>query len=79
MAYNFDQDISTENYTIQIDTFAHYGSFEHKIYGDRIGGGLWFDEQNMLIDYDGVYELPKQVKDSLVKHYKIYPDQIENF
>lgn len=77
--YTFDLDISTEKYMIEIDTCAKYGYFEHKIYGDERGGGLWFDDQNMLVDYDGVSSLPAQVKEALIKNNRIYPDQIDSF
>jgi len=60
--YNFNQDLSTERYTVQIDTAAQYGYFENSNTGT--GGGLWFAD-NTLIDYDGVFELPKQVHAAL--------------
>ena len=59
--YNFNQDLSTENFTVLVDTDALYGYFEHNEYGDELGGGLWFDLAGELVDYDGVYELPKEV------------------
>lgn len=34
--------------------------FEHHEYGDEYGGGLWI-ESGHLVDYDGVYNLPKKV------------------
>jgi len=37
------------------------GWFEHHIYGEDAGGGLWFDEDGVLEEYDGVYSLPKDV------------------
>lgn len=37
---------------------TNYGYFEHEVMGE--GGSLSF-EGNMLVDYDGVYELPKNV------------------
>jgi hypothetical protein len=56
--YNFNQDLSTERYTVQIDTAAQYGYFQNNNTGTE--GGLWFDGLR-LSDYDGVFELPKQV------------------
>lgn len=63
--YNFNQDLSTERYTVQIDTKAQYGYFEHNELGDEKAGGLWFDGLR-LSDYDGVWDLPKQVYAALV-------------
>ena len=40
------------------------GWFEHNEYGDEYGGGLWFEWQGdtaVLVDYDGVAELPGEV------------------
>lgn len=79
MSYQFDLDISTKNYTVLIDTVAKYGYFEHTELGEDRSGGLWFDDQNMLSDYDGVCELPKQVKESLIKVNRIYPDDINDY
>ena len=61
--YSFNQDLSTERYTVQVDTAAQYGYFENNTTGT--GGGLWFQD-NVLVDYDGVFELPKQVHAALV-------------
>lgn len=71
MTYNFDTKLTTINFTIQIDTQAHYGYFEHNTKGDNCAGGLWFQTVPMseaglqkkveLIDYDGVFALPKEV------------------
>jgi hypothetical protein len=76
MSYNFDLDILNDKYTIKIDTHAKYGYFEHNIFGEDRSGGLWFDDQNMLTDYDGVTELPKPVLYALIKTNRIYPDEI---
>ena len=46
--------------------YVDCGSFEHRLYGEELGGGLWFDEEGRLIDYDGVYELPTVVVDTLM-------------
>jgi hypothetical protein len=64
--YNFNLDLSTENFTILLDTEKLYGFFEHTVYGDELGGGLWFDLAGELVDYDGVYELPKEVGKALL-------------
>jgi hypothetical protein len=65
--YNFDTDVSSANYEIKIDTEAEYGYFEHNTHGDEIAGGLWFEGLE-LIDYDGVFELPYEVIESLKLH-----------
>lgn len=41
-----------------------YGYFEHEEYGEELGGGLWF-ENNELIEFDGVMLLPDEVADIL--------------
>lgn len=43
---------------------AQRGYFEHDVYGE--GGGLWF-ENDILIDYDGVTELPIDVVKAIAK------------
>lgn len=58
--YNFDWKLTTKHYTIEVDTKAEYGYFEHNELGDESGGGLWFKGKE-LIDYDGVFELPREV------------------
>lgn len=62
--YNFNQVLSTPLYTIEIDTNEGYGYFEHNELGDEKAGGLWFDALR-LSDYDGVWDLPKQVHAAL--------------
>ena len=55
-------------YSIEVgyDSVEKYGYFE--IYDEESGGenyhaegGLWTDNSNALVDYDGVYELDKDV------------------
>ena len=50
----------TPNYTIIMQS-ANKAYFEHKRLGEDQAGGLWFDDSRTLIDYDGVYEVPKSV------------------
>ena len=64
MTRQYDLDISTADFEIKIDTATNYGYFEHNELGDECGGGLWFQD-GALTDYDGVYELPKQVETAL--------------
>ncbi len=66
MKYSFNTQLGTQNYTIGIDVKAKYGYFEHDRLGDQSGGGLWFDKDLVLQDYDGVFELPSEVKNILV-------------
>lgn len=67
--YNFNQVLSTERYSIEIDTTEHYGYFQNNTTGTE--GGLWFDDQT-LVDYDGVFELPKEVHTALTNaHYNL--------
>ena len=51
----------TKNYYGEITPDTHRGWFDHEEYGDEYGGGLWFDNNMNLTDYDGVIELPKEV------------------
>ena len=53
--------VETDNFTVEIfDDRPERGYFEHNLLGDECCGGLWFEGKN-LIDYDGVFELPKEV------------------
>jgi len=72
----------TTNFSVVIDTADKYGYFEHHHQGDDYAGGLWFDDQRELIDYDGVFELPAEVCNFLKeKGFKVadefYPDDTE--
>jgi len=62
--YNFDLNLSTKRYAIEIDTLEQYGYFQSNHTGTE--GGLWFDDRE-LIDYDGVVVLPKEVEQALIK------------
>ena len=51
----------TSNFTVEIfDETPLRGYFEHNELGDNCAGELLFDGTD-LIDYDGVFELPKEV------------------
>ena len=61
----------TMNYEIWWDRDNNYGGFE--LYDEESGGedyyaegGLWFDEDT-LTDYDGMFEIPATVVDTLKK------------
>ena len=50
-------------WTVEISPSTQYGYFENNINGN--GGGLWF-EDNQLVDFDGMFDLPKSVFNMLV-------------
>jgi len=57
---------STPDYSIEMMS-ATRGYFEHNTRGEDSAGGLWFDENKVLIDYDGVFELPKSVIATMIE------------
>ena len=68
MAYNFNKKATVGKWLVEVDTEAKYGYFENQNSGG--GGGLWFELQDdtkelELVDYDGVFELPKDVAKAL--------------
>jgi hypothetical protein len=77
--YNFTTKIGTQNYTIEIDPKSLYGYFEHDTLGDESGGGLWFDKNFQLIDYDGVFFLPSEVKNILIQFGMIDKETADDF
>ena len=60
----------TPNFSIEILEGGTRGYFEHHTFGDECGGGLWFERDEdghvHLIDYDGVFSLPSEVKQALI-------------
>ena len=51
----------SKQWTVYVDESGEPVGFEHSLMGDEGGsGGLWFDGTH-LVDYDGVYNLPKGV------------------
>ena len=63
--------LSTDEFEIKVwkskgSNFVDRGSFEHNLLGEDNGGGLWFDPEGRLVDYDGVYQLPAKVIDVLL-------------
>ena len=62
----YNKKTETKNFTVEISTTDQYGYFEHNDYGDECGGGLWF-EDNELVDFDGVFALPSQVADAIIE------------
>ena len=77
--YNFTTKIGTQNYTIEIDPKSAYGFFEHNELGDESAGGLWFDNNLQLVDYDGVYFLPSEVKYVLIQFGMIDKETANDF
>lgn len=88
MSYNFDKKFQGGKYSIQVDTKAMYGYFEHDVLGDERAGGLWFDlspsvkpvpdsERLELIDYDGMPCLPKDVVAALRENDFIVDEDFE--
>lgn len=70
--------VETDNYTIELDPARRYGTFEHKTRGEFSAGGLWFDPPvpggTPLRDYDGVPDLPGEVRNWLKQHGFILED-----
>jgi hypothetical protein len=64
MSHDFTVVLDTEHFEIRISEGTEYGYFEHNELGDECGGGLWFTGDE-LVDYDGVFALPKEVVDAL--------------
>ena len=74
--YNFDLEINVGHYEIRIDSTNNYGYFEHDIYGDTMGGGLWFLNKE-LTDYDGVFALPTDVMTGIRALGYVVPEEFE--
>jgi len=75
---SYNVNLSTNKFEIWISTTTKYGWFEDKIIGDENGGGLWFDEDMQLQDYDGVYFLPDDVRNQLMRNNYITQEMYEN-
>jgi hypothetical protein len=62
------------NFTLYNTEEPHILYFEHNIYGDDVAGRLWFEDKN-LIDYDGVFTLPREIIQMLLdKGYTVGQD-----
>jgi len=59
----YSEVLSVGDWEVRISPSTRYGYFEDIKNGSG-GGGLWF-ANNTLVDYDGVFELPKIVADVL--------------
>lgn len=63
--YNFNLTAQGEKFEVKVDAKAKYGCWERNTGGE---GGLWFaveDGKLALQDFDGAYELPKEVASTL--------------
>ena len=60
--HDYTETLESGNWLIKISPTTDYGYFENQDTGGE--GSLWFDGTE-LIDYDGVYELPKAVYSAL--------------
>ena len=60
----FDIKLVTEKFCIDINVCTGQGYFEHIVRGDDCAGSLLFDGKTLL-DYDGVPDLPKDVRQAL--------------
>ena len=58
----YTEGLEKGNWMVEISPTTQYGYFEDVVTG--CGGGLWFEGRE-LVDYDGVFELPKDVVDML--------------
>jgi len=75
---SYNVNLSTNKFEIWINTEAKYGWFEDKIVGGENGGGLWFDKDMQLEDYDGIYFLPNDVRNQLMRNNYITQEMYEN-
>lgn len=74
MSYNFNVKFQRGKFEVGVDTSACHGYFEHDDLGDECGGCLGFVGKE-LADYDGVFELPKDVIEGLREHgFVVDPD-----
>lgn len=62
MIHTYTERLEKGDWMAAISPTTEYGYFESVKTGS--GGGLWFEGRE-LIDYDGVFELPKDVVDML--------------
>lgn len=59
MKHNYTLKTQVKQWVVEISPSTFYGYFESDKTGN--GGGLWFDQNKTLIDYDGVFELSLSV------------------
>jgi hypothetical protein len=74
---------SSRNYTLWLDKTNGIGYFEHNIFGDERGGGVWLEHYDAetgepsdklhLMDFDGMYFLPEEVINLLLDQDVVIP------
>jgi len=66
--YDFDKMARVGDFEVHLATKNLYGCFEDVVDGGE--GGLWFEQnesgQLVLIDYDGYYDMPQDVRKALI-------------
>ena len=60
--HTFTQEAQAGNWKVYVSPSTNYGYFENQITGTQ--GGIWF-KGIMVVEYDGVFELPKNVVKAL--------------
>lgn len=53
-------------FEVVIYTDESRGYFEHDEFGDEFGGELIFNSKKELVDFDGVYALPQEVRIGII-------------
>ena len=75
--YNFDKKKQIGKFDVKIASDSNYGCFEHDDYGEDLGGGLWFNDEDELVDFDGMHILPVEVARAIIDlGYKV---EVESF
>lgn len=57
---------TTGEYEVVIYPERNYEYFEHVRLGDMKSGGLWFNKDKELFEFDGAYFLPLDVAKSII-------------
>lgn len=60
--HKFTQEAQVKNWKVYVSPSTNYGYFENQVTERQ--GGIWFNG-NMVVEYDGCYELPKSVVQAL--------------
>lgn len=73
--------VVTPSFTITVWPWTMRGYFEHHEHGDNCGGGLWFARDELgaltLVDYDGIFELPREVWSTLEEMNIVVEDEFK--
>ena len=79
MTIEYDKKLHVGPYTVEVSTKEARGYFEHDEFGDKRGGGLWFqtneDGKLEIIDYDGRVCLPDRVIEVLDQMGVVVPEE----